>query len=200
MELSIYCPYCHRYTALSLAKGEDYSGNESGHSRIYIDGQGVYWIGLCNSCNRAVLVNERSNKTFIFPSPLPKAIDERVPDFLKSDLEEAGICLSAGAWRATAGLCRRILQMICLDKGAPTDKDLRDQIGDLASRGIITGDIKEWAHAVRWVGNDALHPNKEVVEKEDAEDIMNLVEQIIHILYIAGDIARKKIEKFRPKV
>lgn len=136
----------------------------------------------------------------IYPTPLSQPIDPRVPNFLKSDLEELRKCLSISAYRAVCGLARRILQHICIDKGADQKKDLIEQIDELAQKSIITKSMSEWAHLVRYVGNNALHPdpkNNKTIEKDDAEEISDLVDQIIHILYIADDIAKSKREKFK---
>lgn len=207
-QTSIYCPHCHKHTALSVADGRKYESVvgdyiKSGES-IFTNRTGMWWIGVCNSCSNCVLV--RALKApggyaihEIYPHPLPKPLDGRIPDFIKKDVEEANNCLSIGANKAATGLARLILQLICLDKGATVGKELYKQIEELSDKRVITDDIKEWAHSVRYVGNDALHPNKDSpkIEKEDAEDIINLVEQMIHILYIAPAIAKEKQNKFK---
>jgi len=203
-DASIYCPYCHSYTALSKARGADVSGEHIQGYSIYYCETGKWWIGICNNCQKGVLIHEIDmghgyEIKEIFPQPLAKLIDDRIPDFIKNDLEEANKCMSIQAYRATCGLARRILQLICLDKGATEGKKLHQQIDELFENGDITKDIKEWAHSVRFVGNDALHPNKDtpIIERDDAEVIMNLVEQIVHILYIASTIAEEKRTKFK---
>ena len=50
------------------------------------------------------------------------------------------------------------MQVAALDNGATADK-LVSQIAELKDNGQITTDLKDWAYAVRWVGNDAAHPN-----------------------------------------
>ncbi len=200
---SIYCPYCHKHTALSVADGWNYSDNMREGESIFFNEQGKWWIGVCNGCGKCVLIREptRSDHLFnteIYPYPLPKPINDKIPDFLKNDLEEASKCLSISAYRGTASLARRVLQLICIDKGAKKVR-LLDQIYELGEMGIITKDMIEWAHAIRWVGNDASHPEKNEVEKDDAEEILSLVEQMIHILYIAPTIAKEKREKFKNK-
>jgi len=91
-------------------------------------------------------------------------------------------------------MARRALQAACLDKGA-LGKRLIDQINDLASKGIITKDLKEWADVVRWVGNDAAHPTAEEVTQNDADDVLKLAEQFLHVLYVAPAIAKEQKAK-----
>jgi hypothetical protein len=45
---------------------------------------------------------------------------------------------------------------------------------------------------VRWVGNDAAHPNDQNVTKEDAEDSLKLAEQFLHILFVTPAIAKAR--------
>lgn len=199
-DASVYCPFCHKHTSLTLAHGTDYQGVREGYSKFH-SLTGKWWMGVCNSCQETVLVNEQKDGagnfkiSRIYPQPLPKPVDERVPFFIKGDLEEAIMCFSVSAYRGTASLCRRILQLICLDKGAKKDR-LLVQIEELGKGGIITKDMVDWTTSVRWVGNDASHPEKNDVERKDAEDVLNLVEQIIHVLYITPSIS-KAIKKKR---
>jgi len=86
------------------------------------------------------------------------------------------------------------MQSTCIDKGAKKDK-LVDQIAELLATGVITNDLKGWADVVRWVGNDAAHPDKMVVSKEDADDILQLAEQFLHVIYVAPAIAIERRKK-----
>jgi len=56
------------------------------------------------------------------------------------------------------------------------DDNLVTQITELAKKGIITSELKDWATAIRWVGNDAAHPSKEYITKDEAENILKLTE------------------------
>jgi hypothetical protein len=106
-----------------------------------------------------------------------------------------------GTYRAAAVMARRALQSICLDKGAKEDDSLEKQIDWLFTQSVITKDLKEWAHEVRLVGNDAAHPKKpendQPISKEDAEDILQLLDQFCQVLYVAPAIAeeRKKLRQ-----
>jgi hypothetical protein len=60
---------------------------------------------------------------------------------------------------------------------------------------VITNDLKEWADVVRWVGNDAAHPDKQPVNEEDAQDMLNLAEQFLHVIYVAPAIAKEQRTK-----
>jgi hypothetical protein len=131
----------------------------------------------------------------LYPQSLPRPVDSRIPEVVSSDLKEALLCFSVEAHRAAAVLARRAIQVICLDKGAPKDQKLNQQIDWLFDNGVITKDLKEWAHEVRFIGNDGAHPGNlsdEAVTKNDSEDILNLVEQFAKVLYVAPAIASER--------
>ncbi len=186
--MSIYCPYCHKYTSLTIKASCGIS-------------TGRWEIGECNSCHFVVLVHNEG-RGGIYPNPLPKAIDNRIKEAIKKDYEEANLCFSVNAYRAASVMARRALQSICLDKGAKENDNLQDQIDWLFAQGIVTKDLKEWAHEVRFVGNNAAHPKKpendQPISKEDAEDILQLLDQFCQVLYVAPAIAEER-KKLRSK-
>jgi hypothetical protein len=152
----------------------------------------TWWMGVCNYCKEPVLV--QNDGEVIYPSPSPPPTDERIPDPMRSDLDEAKKCFSVDAWRGCAVIARRSIQAAALGKGAPDGK-LAEQITDLVNKGVITHDLKEWADVVRWVGNDAAHPTGAPVSEEDAEDILKLAEQFLHVIYVAPAIAKERKAK-----
>jgi hypothetical protein len=191
MNVSIYCPHCHRHTALSPAPVKVEHGCDTLRVPAIWE-QDVYnkwWIGVCNYCNEPVLV--RGNGCPIYPTPIPEPTDERVPEAIRKDLDEAKACMQVNAFCAAAVMARRVIQQVAIDKGF-TSGNLVNQIEELASNGIITTDIKEWATVVRWVGNDAAHPSPTVVEQDDASDIIELAHQLLQIVYVAPAIAQNR--------
>jgi HEPN domain-containing protein len=190
--ISIFCPYCLKYTSLTAAQQRVETGNG-----IYVivavrwerDRGDFWWIGITNCCQSAVLAHNDGD--VIYPSPLPSPTDKRIPESIRQDLEEAKMCFSVNAYRACAVMARRAMQSACIEKGTTKDK-LFDQLTELALNGVITKELKEWADVVRWVGNDSAHPNAEKVTKEDAEDILKLAEQFLHVLYVTPAIAKER--------
>ncbi len=196
--VSIYCPYCHRYSFLTMATRNVSVSTHRGFEEREIDciwtknQNEKWWIGICNNCKNPVLVLNKGMR--IFPYPLPAPSDQRIPEIIRQDLDESKLCYSVKAYRARAVMARRALQSACIEKGT-TEKNLSNQIKELADKGIITKELKEWADAVRFVGNDAAHPGGEEVKKDDAEDILNLTEQFLHVIYIAPAIAKEQQKK-----
>lgn len=195
--VSIYCPHCHRYTSLTPAKTPPITGNpiEVVYCRWVKGNSDVWWIGICNHCKNPVLVHNDGD--VVYPSPLPSPSDENIPNDIRKDLDEAKMCFSVGAYRACAVIARRAIQSSCINKGCSSKKNLADQLQELLNNGIITKDLKEWADVVRWVGNDAAHPNNEEVSQEDADDILRLAEHFLHVMFVAPAIAKERKNKMK---
>lgn len=105
------------------------------------------------------------------------------------------MCFSVNCYRTSSTISRRSLENWCIDNVADKNKNLQGKVEELLNLGIITKDIKDQADAVRWIGNDAVHINANEVEREDAEDLIKLAEQIFHIVYIAPAIAKERRKK-----
>ena len=188
---SIYCPKCRRHTNLIY---------RTGYERFLTVGKYLYYaVEECNNCQQHFLTIRTKNQygqiLKSYPEGLPKTVNSLIADNVRKDFEEALLCQSVGAYRGAAVLARRAVQLICLDKGAKKDEKLYKQIEELFDNNIITQDIKDWADEVRYIGNDAAHPNKEEVNKEDSEDILELLESLCDVLYVAPARAAKRKQK-----
>jgi len=189
-----YCPYCHKYT-LILPVSSDYRSGEKDILCIHKSRKSgsIYWLGKCHSCKNIMMIVDYGWR--VYPEIMPKPSDERIPEKIRYSLDEAKRCFEVVAYCASTVMSRRALQICCIDKGVDEAKRLVDQINDLFKMGIITKDIKEIAHTVRWIGNDGAHLNPNKVTREDAEDVLNITEQIFNIIYIAPAMAKERLEK-----
>lgn len=188
---SIYCPKCKCHTNLIY---------RAGYKKSIDRNTGLcFSVEECNNCEQHFLTirmnNEYGGIVEKYPNSLPKTVNELIPQEIKTDFEEALLCYSTGAYRGAAALARRTVQLICLDKGADKDKKLYQQIDELFSNGVITKDIQEWAHEVRFLGNDAAHPNKNAVSEDDAKDILDLLDSLCEVLYVAPAKAAERKQK-----
>jgi Domain of unknown function (DUF4145) len=182
MPASILCPHCHQHTALSEAP------TTNGYPAVWQTPEGYrWWIGVCNNCQKPCLV--LNSGQIVYPDTLPSPTSGHIPTDLKDDLDEAKKCFSISCYRACAVMARRCIQNVCVEKGAK-EKDLVKQIQELTKIGVITKDIEEWAHVVRWIGNDAAHVNKDPVTRDDADDCLQLAEQFLHVVYVTPAIAK----------
>ena len=192
MSVSIYCPHCHKHTDLRMAQYSyhDAYGGMSQHPALWNQHRGAeWWIGICNACQQPVLV--LGDGAVVHPTPGPTPTDPNIPKSLRADLDEAKKCFVASCYRGCAVLARRCIQVACTEKGAKKH-NLIEQISELTANGTITKDIEEWATVVRFIGNDAAHPNAQSVSKDDAEDCLNLAEQFLHVIFVAPAVAKAR--------
>jgi hypothetical protein len=188
--VSIYCPHCHRHTSITPAPVEVEHGFDSFRvAAVWKQSyNSTWWIGVCNYCKNPVLAHNDGDT--VYPHPLPEPTDAHVPEDIRADLDEAKYCFAVSALRAAAIMARRAMQSAAIEKGASKGR-LADQVAELASQGRITVDLKEWADVVRWVGNDAAHPGGDPVATEDADQVLKLAEQFLHVLYVAPAMAKE---------
>jgi hypothetical protein len=198
---TMLCPHCHAHTELApaLIDMSAYVGRAM-HIPAKWESKksGVWWIGSCRRCEHVVLAHgERAEN--IYPTPRPAPSDERIPDHIRRDLDEAKLCMTVGAFRASLTMARRSIQAACLLKGATERKTLYEQIDELEAARAITPDLKTWAHEVRHLGNDGAHPPKDyandVVEKDDAEDVLELAEQFLEAVFVTPALAEERRKK-----
>lgn len=199
------CPYCGMNVTFAWVGTSEHGGRLENYLYNYYGNNDIVWaIAQCPRCKDCVLMKGKKTNQGVFsvdniyPFPLPTKTNELIHEKVREDLDEAKRCLSVVAYRACAVMCRRAIQQACIEKGADVNKNLEKQIDELKDKGIITNQIQSWAHSSRWVGNDAAHPNHTEVTKEDAEDILNLAEQIMNILYVMDELS-KRVNKTHEK-
>ena len=198
-EITGFCPHCHKGVKYSCVEFDSTGETNASFDEVFENSTGTWAVGECPICKMCVLFQFiiqygcPVKKTYPFPFPLP--VDERIPEKIKKDLEEAKLCFSVGAINSSVGMCRKALQRTCKEKGA-IKKELYEQIDEIAKKGIISSDLKDLAHSVRLIGNDGVHPNEDHITREDAEEILNLTEQFLEIIFVTP-IKIKEIKEKR---
>jgi hypothetical protein len=128
----------------------------------------------------------------VFPSS-DVAVAASLPPEIREDLEEACVCIKAGAFKAAVVMCRRVVEGVCQDKNVrpgPLPQRLRalkDQLG------LITDDILAWAEEIKELGNAGAHADRRVtVTLEDAKDALDFVQAILNVLYVLPERLSKR--------
>lgn len=85
---------------------------------------------------------------------------------------------------AAAVMARSALQ-IALREHKATGANLKQEIDDLAQKGLLPPLMKEWSHVVRELGNDSAHPlpADEPTSSKDASDIVGFLDFLLEYLY-----------------
>ena len=164
---------------------------------------GVWAVLLCDNCTKPIFsiyswngsytvspgygvpsLEAKPSKTY--PMMIPD-VHPSTPKSVGDDYTESIVCYNAEAWKAAVVLCRRALQCSLVDKGANASKRLRDQIDDLARNQTITTEIRDWAHQIRYLGNDGAHPYDKGsltrVSRDDADEILKFMESYLKYVY-----------------
>lgn len=87
-------------------------------------------------------------------------------------------------WDAASLMARSALQSALRDNQAK-GKTLKDEIQDLAAKGILPPIIRDWSDKVRELGNDAAHPEpgQAPTNPRDARDIVRFLDFLLEYLY-----------------
>ena len=85
---------------------------------------------------------------------------------------------------AAAIMARSALQ-IALRKNGASGNSLNQEIDDLATKGILPPIMKDWAHAVRLMGNDSAHPKPDAdgPPPEDVKELVRFLDFLLEYLY-----------------
>lgn len=87
-------------------------------------------------------------------------------------------------WDAAALMARSALQ-IALRNNQAQGKTLKQEIEDLAAKGVLPSIMKEWSEQVRELGNESAHPQpgQPPTDPRDANDIVKFVDFLLEYLY-----------------
>jgi hypothetical protein len=116
----------------------------------------------------------------IWPSPRPNYEDEGVPEPIRRDFEEALQCQESGYRFGAALVGRRVLQAAVRDRGGKGN-NLKEEIDSLLPD-VLNAPLKDGAHEVRLVGNEAAHA--EDVEEEDVDALLGFAMDVLDALYV----------------
>ena len=123
----------------------------------------------------------------VLPWPLKSKPEpsENWPEGVKRFWIQAHDSLKNENWDAANVMARSAVQFIVRDKKA-AGANLKSQISDLASKGILVPLMKDWADEVRLLANESAHPEAPVpagVDSQDVRDIVNFLDFLLLYLY-----------------
>lgn len=194
----LVCPYCQQASI--------FQSNSLWLRGLWIDGNHRYvTLIMCPNADCQGVVTAASpysdiNTDFTAVSYLPNAAvkepDALIPAAVRDDLFEALRCATVRANKAVATLCRRALQGACVDQGANPKKNLYEQIDEVIASNKVHASLKEWADAIRFIGNAGAHPGQdglETVTDEEADDILAFTEQFMELTYVARERVKRRL-------
>jgi len=99
-------------------------------------------------------------------------------------------------WDASAVMARSALQL-ALRLNQAKGSNLKQEIDDLATKGVLPPIMRDWSHNVRELGNDSAHPNpgEQATTSHDASDIVGFLDFFLEYLYTLP----KNIKEYRER-
>lgn len=196
---SYRCPYCGVLATISPIK---WTLND--------------WICECDSCGRtfyakvkytgSILGGVKNELLFDIVDTYPKYISKRhesIPEYIWIDYLEACKCYDVGAFKATVVMCRRMMQNVCLNRGA-NKKDsegkrisLRNQIKEAFPEKEYSLSRKI-AEEIKYLGDYGAHPQDDGIDNvkaEDSKEMLDFAYSILEIAYINPWKLEKRLEK-----
>lgn len=110
-------------------------------------------------------------------------VHEAVPLPIRSALEEAHTTLGAGCYRSATIMARHALEALTEDQGA-TKYSLDDRLKEMVAAHKLQPSLAAWATEVRLVGNAGAHNPLAAVPREDAEDLLDFMRELVNYLYV----------------
>lgn len=149
-------------------------------------------FGMCSSCHMPIalrMVNREPNLhpnpnnyggniadpngpfriTDLFPAPPSIDAPENIPAGVEKAFKQAAGSRRAGHYDAAAAMYRKAMELAL--KGLSPEIEawkIEKRIDKMAAEGLITNDLKDWAHELRLDGNDAVHEDemtREVIDQ-----------------------------------
>lgn len=155
----------------------------------------------CGNCSAYVQVfwsaGDRLHSYHVQPWPLKyEKAPEHYPEAIGRFWLQAKRNLKDRNWDAATVMARSALQLALRSHNAK-GANLKQEIDDLASKGILPPIMQGWSHNVRELGNDSAHPNpdQQPTNPRDASDIVGFLDFLLEYLYTLP----KKINEYQSR-
>lgn len=193
----IDCPECEARVEAKEVGGYEYLRKGDNPS-------GRYLLLRCGDCQNPVLIQQDNvgnmaegdifdDPVHLFPPP-DLAVNHRAPKAIKKALEEAIACFRARAYTASAIMCRKTLEGVCIEHGVK-GKNLMTSLQAMRDKGLIDKRLYEWSDALRLAGNEAAHGVETNFSKQDAGDILDFANAIVDYLFSYRDQFQKFMDR-----
>jgi hypothetical protein len=147
-----------------------------------------YDIYKCNACGNLTMVFWSSSGSLHDYHQVPwpretKKYPEHWPAEVGRYWMQAQRSIETGNWDAAALMARSSLQLLLRHEKAEGGT-LVKEIDDLAKKGLIPPVVKEWAHNLRVLGNEAAHPQPGAsgVTEKDARHVVKFLRVLLTVL------------------
>lgn len=184
-------------------------------SSILMEGKGTYLTAFkCNGCHSGYMVEfgAKRNKTpqsyngdfeavtseFTILKEYPETISNNIPEYLPENINifysQAVSAFKAGNYDSSAMMSRKVLEVSVKKIHPEGTGTLYRRIEGLASEGLITEDLKEWAHIIREDGNESAH-EETPVDFNFADEILSFTGLFLLYVFTMPAMIKEKKSK-----
>ena len=186
--LSGECPHCRSLSVFIAVAGV--YGEESGEQ-----GYNLHCAAMqCQGCRNFILgiaksVKQSNPVKFVYVTHYPvgkpnDSVSVDIPQLIAEDFREALRCHWVSAYNATAEMCRRALEVSCIEFGAKPEDRIGDKIDWVHSKGLITTPLRDMARKIKLGGDRGAHPSPRKIEKEDADALIEFANEYFDHVYV----------------
>lgn len=175
-----------------------------------------FWVTAlqCNGCHSGYVIeletqsvkgpheyqgDIESNNYYKITAEYPREIEKSTPEYLPENIakfyNQAMSALRRNDYDSSAMMSRKVLEVSVKNIHPDGKGSLYKRIETLANEGLITSDLKDWAHLIREDGNESAHEEVPVTQKF-AESILSFTELfLLYIFTMPGMVSNRKPEK-----
>lgn len=191
----IACPFCMEKGNFQVAHHAE-KKKPNGSKVLNFD---TLQCGNCSSFVMCLWSGSGDGMHNFMVLPWPRNVTrhpEHWPAAIGSYWLQAKRSMAGESWDAAAVMARSAMQLALRNHGAK-GANLKQEIDDLAGKGLLPPIMKDWSNALRDLGNDSAHPKPEqaATTSRDAEDVMRYLDFLLKYLY---DLP-KQIEVYRAR-
>lgn len=183
----------------------------------------VYLVmGICGNCAKGIIIEyeNRGNARHAHPvgcptdpensgwtvvGEYPESTPSTAPEFAQPPLDrlfvQAANAAKRGDWDASGAMSRKVVDVstqLLLGADASKFGTIKLRIDELAKRGGLTTDLKDWAHVIRLEGNDAAHDQDPYTESE-ANELLAFADLYLTYVYtLPGRLKAKRTAPIPP--
>jgi hypothetical protein len=122
-----------------------------------------------------------------------------VPKHIAEDWTEAQKAMEAGARKAAAVMCRRVLYGAILDKKCK-EHPLNEGLKQLIQEQRLPAIFDDWLPAIKDDGHDAAHPHRALeISPENVSETMEYTAELLRFLYIVPYEFQQRKTRNAPK-
>ena len=190
----LQCPHCGAYTSFEPVRVKGASAHDvvTG-GKMFItalattegskDEPPYFAILECQACRRDFVARKISPTIAGWKAVYPlaiRAVPDGLPDNIASAFKEAALCFAVEAYQGCLLMARTALIRLQRERGVSSLQELHDKGKISESLYQKADEVRLWANMI---GHEDVAPD--VVQKEDCEELLAYLEELLHAIYTA---------------